>query len=200
MKCENCSSVVEQNFCPACGQSSRVHRGTILQVGRDALGDFWAFDSKFFWSFLPLLFQPGLLTVEYLAGKRARYISPVRLYVFVTLVFFWLAKPNFDIQGIPDEEFGEAMAVKGISQEQLVLAFQSLLAALPNFLVLGIPLIAMFLYVMHRKPRHLLYDHFIFSLHNHAFFLYLPFFSALFRIGWEALLPSLSPLSTWSWR
>ena len=168
MKCANCAIVAEQEFCPVCGQSTRVHRGTLLQVARDALGDFWAFDSKVFRSFLPLLFQPGFLTVEYLAGKRARYISPVRLYVFVTLIFFWLATPILDIQGI-SFTFAETSS-EGVTKEQAVLALQSLVEALPNFLVLGIPLISVLLYVMHRKPKHLLYDHLIFSLHNHAFF------------------------------
>ena len=178
-----------QKFCSACGQSTRKHRKSLLGVCQDALGDFLAFDSKVFRSILPLLFKPGFLTAEYLAGKRASYISPVRLYVFVTIVFFWLSESVFEQFQIQISEEG---AVEGrLSSHQLAQLLDALIESLPNFLVLGVPLIALLLYAIHRNPRHLFYDHLIFCLHNHAFF-----FILVFLVDWlpESVEGVVAPL------
>jgi hypothetical protein len=46
------------------------------------------FDSLIFRTLFPLLFRPGFLVNEYLAGRRARYLNPIRMYVFLSIVFF----------------------------------------------------------------------------------------------------------------
>jgi hypothetical protein len=55
------------------------------------LGDYFTFDSKIFKSLIPLLLKPGFLTTEYMAGRRVRYIPPVRFYVFISILFFVLS-------------------------------------------------------------------------------------------------------------
>ena len=58
------------------------------QMLLDILRDNFAFDSKVFRSLPKLLFKPGHLTAEFVAGRHVRYIPPVRLYVFISVVAF----------------------------------------------------------------------------------------------------------------
>jgi hypothetical protein len=56
------------------------------------VGDIVNLDSRIFRSVPPFLFKPGFLTREYLAGKRKKYMSPFRLYLLLSLLFFFLAQ------------------------------------------------------------------------------------------------------------
>ncbi len=61
------------------------------------MGDYLTVDSKIFRSVKALLFKPGFLTNEYLAGRRARYVSPLRLYLVATFLFFFIVTINSKI-------------------------------------------------------------------------------------------------------
>jgi len=88
--CLNCGTPTPGNFCPACGQANdNLHVSTWRLVG-EFLADYFTADLKFFKSLLPLLVRPGFLTREYMAGRRVRYITPLRLYLFVSFVYFFL--------------------------------------------------------------------------------------------------------------
>lgn len=63
-------------------------RRPLSDLLRELLGDLFAFDARVWRTFGPLLRQPGFLTVEYFAGRRVRYVPPLRLYVFIGFVFF----------------------------------------------------------------------------------------------------------------
>jgi len=53
-----------------------------------AVADYFHFEHKFFGTIKPLVFKPGKLTVEYVAGKRASFLHPIKLYIFISIVFF----------------------------------------------------------------------------------------------------------------
>lgn len=55
-----------------------------------AISDYFHFDHQFFHTLKPLLLKPGLLTVEYLKGRRAQYLHPVKMYIFISLIYFLL--------------------------------------------------------------------------------------------------------------
>jgi hypothetical protein len=55
------------------------------------LGDFIHFDSQIFRTAIPLLFKPGFLTNEFLSGKHAKYLNPLKMYVFLSFLFFFLS-------------------------------------------------------------------------------------------------------------
>ncbi|NNU33074.1 DUF3667 domain-containing protein [Mucilaginibacter sp. S1162] len=55
-----------------------------------AISDYFHFDHQFFHTLKPLLFKPGKLTNEYMAGKRVQYLHPVKMYIFISLVYFLL--------------------------------------------------------------------------------------------------------------
>lgn len=87
-KCLNCGTVLHGKYCVHCGQKDTKLREPLFHLIGEFIGDFFHFDSKFFRTFKPLLFRPGVLTMEYCNGRRARYVHPIRLYFFVSVIFF----------------------------------------------------------------------------------------------------------------
>src|SRR5690606_24846872 len=57
----------------------------------DFIGDLFNYDSRFFRTMHPLLLKPGWVTTEYLRGRRQKYLPPVRMYIFASLLFFFVA-------------------------------------------------------------------------------------------------------------
>ena len=79
--CRNCQAPLGGAYCHACGQRGHVHR-TIASIGHDLAHGVFHFEGKI-WHTLPLLmWRPGDLTRRYIAGERARFISPVALFLF----------------------------------------------------------------------------------------------------------------------
>src|ERR1051326_3151199 len=88
--CLNCGTPVVDTYCPHCGQKNiEVHQNAFHALAEFA-GDYFHADGKFFSSIIPLLFKPGRMTVEYNEGRRMKYIHPFRLYIFISIVFFFL--------------------------------------------------------------------------------------------------------------
>ncbi len=86
--CSNCGTEVKQNFCSKCGQKYLDHKETLGHLFLHFFEDVTHFDSRFHKSISPLFFKPGFLTNEYNAGKRTMYLNPVRMYIFVSLIYF----------------------------------------------------------------------------------------------------------------
>ena len=86
--CLNCEQEVTGNFCSNCGQENIETKEHVGHMLTHAIGDYFHFDSKFIKTMKPLLFQPGLLTNEYNAGKRTTYLPVIRMYIFISIVFF----------------------------------------------------------------------------------------------------------------
>jgi hypothetical protein len=89
VKCPNCETDHDGNFCPHCGQSTTDFNQPFREIFRDFLNSVLNLDSRLLRTLIPILFRPGFLTREFLAGRRVRYISPSRLY-FVSSFFFFL--------------------------------------------------------------------------------------------------------------
>lgn len=85
--CADCGTQTVGRFCHNCGNASHVHR-TLLHLGEELLHGVMHFDSRA-WRTIPLLvFRPGRLTREWCLGKRARYVSPLALFLFTIFVLF----------------------------------------------------------------------------------------------------------------
>lgn len=89
--CQNCGSALDGQYCASCGQRARVRIISLWHLLREAAGDLTHLDSRLWRTIWPLLARPGVLTNEYLAGRRARYIPPFRLYLGLSIVFFVIA-------------------------------------------------------------------------------------------------------------
>lgn len=88
--CENCGTKLAGPFCHKCGQHDFEFHRSFWHVFLEGLESFLHFDSKLFHTVATLIFRPGRLTAEFNAGKRASQMPPLRLYIFVSLVFFFL--------------------------------------------------------------------------------------------------------------
>lgn len=87
-RCRNCEAVVTDRFCAACGQRSAVHVLTISEVVHDFVHSVLHLDSTVWRTLRSLLLKPGELTSEFIAGRRARYLPPFRLYLVISIAFF----------------------------------------------------------------------------------------------------------------
>ncbi|QSW88152.1 DUF3667 domain-containing protein [Flavobacterium endoglycinae] len=88
--CLNCRHVVEQKFCPNCGQENSDTRKTFHHLFIHFFEDLTHYENAFWKTIRNLLFKPSTLTKEYLSGKRLSYLAPVRLYIFISFVTFLL--------------------------------------------------------------------------------------------------------------
>lgn len=106
--CLNCSTPTPDRFCPHCGQEATQSKASIQHLVREFIGETFGYDSKLVHTLVPLVTRPGSLTNEYLSGRRAPYLSPFRLYVFFSLLFFvtlaWRDSPQNLIKQATDEQ------------------------------------------------------------------------------------------------
>lgn len=86
--CLNCGRDVAERFCTNCGQENIEPRENFRSLLTHFFNDFTHFDGKFFRTIRVLLFNPGKLSLAYIDGKRASYLHPIRMYLFISFVFF----------------------------------------------------------------------------------------------------------------
>jgi hypothetical protein len=85
--CRNCGATLSGPFCARCGQAARIHR-SLLSLGHDILHSVFHFEGRI-WRTLPeLLFHPGRLTRRYIDGERAKFVSPMALFLFTVFLMF----------------------------------------------------------------------------------------------------------------
>ncbi len=89
-ECKNCSTEIEGQFCHFCGQRYHDHKESFGELAYEFVSDFLHFDSRFFKTVLPLIFQPGKLTKCYNEGKQRSQFHPIRLYLFSSFIYFFL--------------------------------------------------------------------------------------------------------------
>jgi hypothetical protein len=89
MHCENCGAELTGRWCSQCGQPAIDYRRSFRHVIVDVLDSFLNWDSKFFATIAWLIVRPWHLTNEFLAGRRVRYLHPLRLYLLASILFFF---------------------------------------------------------------------------------------------------------------
>jgi hypothetical protein len=87
-QCDNCGASVAGKYCSNCGQRLEHKIHSVLHFTREATEDLTHADSRLWSTILALLFKPGFLTREFLSGRRARYLPPLRLYLVLSVLFF----------------------------------------------------------------------------------------------------------------
>jgi hypothetical protein len=86
--CLNCQATLYGRYCHVCGQENLEPKETVWHLVQHFFNDITHFDGKFFSTVKYLLRKPGFLSREYVAGRRASYLNPIRLYVFTSAFFF----------------------------------------------------------------------------------------------------------------
>lgn len=90
-RCLNCGEPLAGGFCSACGQRDIPPYPSVRELAGEALSEFSGWDGRLTSTVRALILHPGMLTHEFLEGRRARYISPLRLYLTISLIYFLLA-------------------------------------------------------------------------------------------------------------
>lgn len=105
--CLNCGNEVQDRFCSYCGQENTETRHSFHYLFTHFLEDFVHYDGSFWKTVKTLLFKPGKLTNEYLKGKRASYVAPVKLYIFLLFIAFFVPGMISFFDNQPPNEFIE---------------------------------------------------------------------------------------------
>lgn len=106
--CLNCGTALTGRYCHTCGQENTEPKETVWTLVSHFFNDITHFDGKFFSTVKYLITKPGFLSAEYLKGRRASYLHPIRMYVFTSafffIIFFWLFNPEQMIKGEKDNK------------------------------------------------------------------------------------------------
>lgn len=119
--CENCGAELVGEYCAKCGQHAIDYRRSVVRVLIDAADSFLNWDTKFLKSVGVLLVRPWRLTNDFNAGRRVRYVHPLRLYLLASIAFFLLAR-LFDFNGT------NALQFEPKDREQMEVALAKLAA------------------------------------------------------------------------
>lgn len=111
--CQNCGAVLLGEHCYACGQPTEGLVRHFSSIIGDFLDSVLGLDSRIVRTIGPLLTRPGYLSSEYFAGRRVRYVSPVRLFVFLSLLAFFAAQLSFNINVNQAQDDAEQTAAEG---------------------------------------------------------------------------------------
>jgi hypothetical protein len=115
--CLNCGTTVIGKYCHKCGQENIEPKESLWQLISHFFNDITHFDGKFFSTLKDLLFHPGFLSKEYIKGRRASYLNPVRMYIFTSFIFFLIF---FSLYHIPDSEIKEkGFEINGKTEQEI---------------------------------------------------------------------------------
>jgi hypothetical protein len=175
--CLNCGTPLHGRYCSACGQEDRPAAPTMKQVVGDAWEAITDLEGRILQSVGLLFFFPGFLTREYLEGRRVRWVSPMRLYLVISVVYFALVSftgwsGNFDIE-VRGETVAETQAeleARGFeSEEDLERTAQIAVGTwIPRAMFLLVPLFAAMVAFARRPAGRSYPQHVVFALHMHA--------------------------------
>lgn len=179
--CANCAAPLTGRYCAACGQDATPD-APFGHMIRELVDDVFNLDSRLWLTLKALLTRPGELSVEYRRGRRARYVSPTRLYLIASLVFFGavaLAPVRVvHVGGVePAVEAGQVAGTASRGIEARLAEAAADPERLNDLFVRGlawtmfvlIPVFALLLAGLYRASGTLYVLHLVFSLHFHAF-------------------------------
>ena len=127
--CLNCSTPLAGDYCHACGQRGHVHR-TLTAFFHDLLHGVLHFEGKT-WRTLPMLaWRPGELTRAYIEGKRARFVSPLALFLFSVFLMFAVVSSLTSPITLNDRDAKAALAEERLKSEAAVTRLTAERAAL----------------------------------------------------------------------
>ena len=179
--CPNCSAELADEYCGRCGQR-RIHpqdlsaRHVVQELADEIANLHWKF--KILRSLRGLL-APGVLTVEYLAGRRQAHLNPIKVYLLCAAIFF-LSAPvaGFKLASMVEEDRSGALdrlvsarvAERGVDRGLFSARFDIRVQSIYTLsLGAGAIVIALLLQLLFRTPARPYGAHLIFALHYVSF-------------------------------
>jgi hypothetical protein len=197
-RCKNCNAVLLGRYCVNCSQAADVHVPTTRELLHELLEGLTHSDSRLWRTLKYLWFKPGRLTQEFVAGRRAAYLPPFRLYLILSLVFFLIFsfwQPpggkfiQFDtskeelsaeklcgqidlssIKGLPDINQRAKHACEEIYRDKGENWLHLALGTMPKAMFIFLPLVAFLHMLMYWRPRYRYAEQLLFFVHLHAFY------------------------------
>jgi uncharacterized protein DUF3667 len=175
-ECPNCGEEVRGGFCPRCGQKNGPLDPSVHDFLHDLSHELLHIDGKIFRSVQWLLTRPGFMTREYFEGRRARYISPIRLYLLASLLFFSVnvagdfKNVQYDVKD--QEELAAApeavTRVITMSEEERRHRLEEAFHWMPRLMFVLVPVFAVLVKIVTRSTGRHYPQHLYFALHTHA--------------------------------
>lgn len=196
--CHNCGAAVTYHYCAVCGQETTLHVASAGEFLHEFLGHYIALEGRLWSTLHKLLFRPGFLTAEYIAGRRVRYVQPLRVYLTFSILFFFMLKLAGPPVGKVEEETTRAPVVSAQSavrlpgssimpevqyvvarkfntffarpaEEQTRLFTSAFFAYVPYAMFILMPVFGLYLKVLYMGSGRRYGEHFLFALHANAF-------------------------------
>ncbi|MDE2408298.1 MAG: DUF3667 domain-containing protein [Xanthomonadaceae bacterium] len=119
--CRNCGVALQGPHCHACGQPVKGLMRPLGSVFGDLLDSVFDFDARIVRTLKPLFLRPGFLSLEYFAGRQVRYVTPFRLFFFLAVLAFFVARMTTQVEiagqlGGPQTAFANATTVAAVMQ------------------------------------------------------------------------------------
>jgi hypothetical protein len=213
--CRNCGTVLTGRYCAACGQKVVNLNPTLTDFAHEVWHEMTHVDGKLIPSVRMLLTSPGALTLEHYSGRRARYLSPMRLYLVFSILFFAVtaitpnanfritvgAEPgwNFSSRQVERRSDSEELRKLGFdSDEELQqVTSDAVKRWLPRMMFLLVPLFAALIALAMRGLQWNYPRHVHFALHLHATWFLLLTVSRLSRLfPWQWFSGVVSLITT----
>jgi hypothetical protein len=157
-QCKNCQTRFDGAYCPSCGQRNIDLERPIWGLLGDVVKETFEVDGRAALTIKTLFRHPGMLTAEFLAGRRRTYTSPLRLYLVISISFFvlvaWLAQSGILLEPGQDPVFDAAVQARFLADD------------LPRLMFILLPVFALLMKLVYWQR--LYFDHLIFSLHLHS--------------------------------
>jgi uncharacterized protein DUF3667 len=170
--CANCGALLTGPYCAACGQEARPPNPSVRDLLRELVEELFSVDGRIYRSVWLLFAHPGFLTREMFAGRRAAHVSPLRLYLFFSLLFFAafaLAPSLLRISYTPDP--GGTIDPAFAAQQSIEIraaANDALNVWLPRVMFVLMPIFAALVMLVRRRSGHNYPQHLYFAMHVHA--------------------------------
>jgi hypothetical protein len=175
--CDNCETPATGKFCVNCGQEHEPGKLHFKDFVVDYIRSLIDIDSKSLKSMRWLVFKPGLLDAQYIQGKRASYVSPSQIYLCMSIIFFFVAS-QFDPLTLENSadlinpaDLTAIYATQKMTPTEVNTLFQEKVHDhLPAFLMVVVPILALFLGVLYQSgKKYYFVHHLTFSYHFFAF-------------------------------
>lgn len=155
MICKNCQATITSKFCSECGQKSDVHSITIKHVAHDFFHAFTHTDKGFLLLMKELLTRPGIVTREYIEGKRKKYFNPLSFFIITSAISAFITTKTGYFEAL--SKMGNKNA-HPLWQEAFKISNNNTKLF---SLILIAPLITLFCWIFFRKPKHNIAEHFV---------------------------------------
>jgi len=170
--CLNCGTELTGRWCGQCGQRVVPVRPSLHELLHEAVHEIAHIDGKLIRTAGLLLFRPGALTTEFLEGKRVRSVTPVRVYLLCSVLFFGilslLPTGPLTVKITKGRDAQLTQAAERVNKDPAILvhAFES---AFPKAMFLLMPLFALIVFAFYFRAERMYVPHFYFAVHYHAF-------------------------------